>query len=655
MDLSILGLGFQYTALISSLIAVITYAIAFYKNSIQIRVVGNYLFLTTGLAIVSASTVLITALILSDFSLRYVVVYSDSSLPLFYKITAFWGGQAGSLLLWTLLLVIFGTIEIFRLKNLDSKYQSIVMLTIAFTTGFFVLLVSFLQNPFEPSRIIPLDGQGLNPILQNIGMVIHPPTLYIGYVGYTVIIAHAVAAIMNRDFSSSWIKQVRPWSLIVWAFLTIGIVIGAWWAYVELGWGGYWAWDPVENASLMPWFTATAFIHSAYIYEKKGSLKIWTFILLLITFELTILGTFITRSGVIESVHSFGPNAIGTYFIVFIIVTSILYLLVLLFNPDFKKLIKVQDFNTNSREGIVLVSNWVFIAITIAIIFGTLSPALTDWSFTVPYFNKVTRPFFFMMFILTGFGLLTGFSILDLKKHYTRLLIAMGIALVGVIIMLIFGYNKGWSLSIGFSIYFSFAAVVIRLYDTLKKGKFNSIKKAKRFYSAMAVHLGVVILAFGVNMSSFYSVQEEYLIMPDSTIKFKDYNFIIGQHNTVQEKNYISDFVPIEIYKNNKLITTAYPEMRSYSSHSNSTFGEIAYLSNFTGDLYFALLAFNGDGSMRILFIHQPFVSFIWFGSIIMMFAAIITAFRFKKKNKTENNSYFSKEHMHDSEKEDND
>ena len=652
MNLSVLGLGFQITALITSLLAVLIYAVAYYKNANRVRIIGNYLFLGTTFAIVMASAVLVTALVLSDFSLKYVVVYSDSSLPLFYKITAFWGGQAGSLLLWTLLLVIFGTIEIFRLKSLDSKYQSAVMLSIAFTTGFFVLLVSFLQNPFDPSPIIPLDGQGLNPLLQNPGMVIHPPTLYIGYVGYSVIIAHAVAAIMTKDFSSYWIKQVRPWSLVVWAFLTIGIVIGGWWAYVELGWGGYWAWDPVENASLMPWFTATAFIHSAYIYEKKGSLRIWTFILLLITFELTILGTYITRSGVIQSVHSFGPNAIGTYFLVFIGVTTVLFLVSLFFNPKFKEIIKDQDFKTNSREGIVLVSNWVFLAITIAIIFGTLSPTVTDWSFTVPYFNKVTRPFFFLLFLLTGFGLLTGFSILDYKKHYTRLLIAGIIAFVGVLIMLIFGYNNSWSLAIGFSIYFSFAAVMIRLFDTWTKGKFNSIKKAKRFYSAMAVHLGVVILAFGINMSAFYGVQEEYIVNTDTTIEFKDYKFIVGEHATVQEQNYISDYVPIKIYEDDKLLTTAYPELRQYSSHANQSFGEIAYLSQFTGDLYFALLATNSDGSMRILFIHQPFVSFIWFGSVVMMLAALITAFRIKKKTQTENGSYFSKDQFKEAEKE---
>lgn len=407
MELGSIGMFFQISALILCLASVTAYIYAYLTKAYNIKSIGNWLFIGTTIAIVIASTVLLTAFIVSDFSIAYVAHNSDNSLPMFYKISAFWGGQAGSLLLWVLLLAIFGTIELFRIKKMNDTYQLGVMLIMAGTTLFFTLLVSFLQNPFELTRIIPNDGSGLNPLLQNPGMVIHPPTLYVGYVGFTVIAAHSLGAILSRDFSATWVKMARPWSMIIWAFLTVGIVIGAWWAYVELGWGGYWAWDPVENASLMPWFTATAFLHSAYVYEKTGKLKVWTFILLIITFELTILGTFITRSGLIDSVHSFSPHPIGYYFLIYIVISAVVYIITLTSNNEFKELIKEdeEEFKFLSRTGLVLISNWLFLAISLAIAFGTLTPIFTGTNYNISYYNRATAPFFMFIFLASGFGL----------------------------------------------------------------------------------------------------------------------------------------------------------------------------------------------------------------------------------------------------------
>ncbi len=646
MELGSIGMFFQISALILCLASVAAYIYAYITKSYNIKSIGNWLFIGTTIAIIIASLVLFMAFAISDFSIDYVARYSDNSLPMFYKISAFWGGQAGSLLLWVLLLVIFGTIELFRIKNMNDTYQLGVMLIMAGTTLFFTLLVSFLQNPFELTRIVPSDGSGLNPLLQNPGMVIHPPTLYVGYVGFTVIAAHSLGAILSRDFSATWIKMARPWSMIIWAFLTVGIVIGAWWAYVELGWGGYWAWDPVENASIMPWFTATAFLHSAYVYEKTGKLKVWTFILLIITFELTILGTFITRSGLINSVHSFAPHPIGYYFLVYIVISLVVYIVTLISNKEFKELIKAdeEEFKFLSRTGFVLISNWLFLAISLAIAFGTLTPLFTGANYAISYYNRATAPFFMLIFLTSGYGLLTGFKISNMKKYKIRLIISFAAAVIGVIIMAAFGYNNKMSLALNFTIFFSAAAVLIRTFTSLKSCGLKSILQANRFYGAMIIHIGLVIIAFGIVMSSFYMFKGEYSVKPEFVLDYKGYVFQVGSYSNLQEKNYISEFVPIKIYKDDKLITTAYPEIRTDNRHSTEKFREVAYYSQLTGDLYFALYNINhNDLSMVILFIHQPFVSWIWAGCLIMVIGAFFGAFVFKRKEQdiVNKKSYF--------------
>lgn len=637
MELGSIGMFFQISALILCLASVTAYIYAYLTKAYNIKSIGNWLFIGTTITIVIASTVLLTAFIVSDFSIAYVAHNSDNSLPMFYKISAFWGGQAGSLLLWVLLLAIFGTIELFRIKKMNDTYQLGVMLIMAGTTLFFTLLVSFLQNPFELTRIIPNDGSGLNPLLQNPGMVIHPPTLYVGYVGFTVIAAHSLGAILSRDFSATWVKMARPWSMIIWAFLTVGIVIGAWWAYVELGWGGYWAWDPVENASLMPWFTATAFLHSAYVYEKTGKLKVWTFILLIITFELTILGTFITRSGLIDSVHSFSPHPIGYYFLIYIVISAVVYIITLTSNNEFKELIKEdeEEFKFLSRTGLVLISNWLFLAISLAIAFGTLTPIFTGTNYNISYYNRATAPFFMFIFLASGFGLLTGFKISNIVKYILRLVISFTAAVAGIIIMATLGYTNKMSLALNFTIFFSASAVLIRTFTSLKRGGLKSILQANRFYGAMIVHIGLVIIAFGIVMSSFYMFKGEYSVKSDFILDYKGYIFQVGSYSNMQEKNYISEFVPIKIYKGDELLTTAYPEIRTYNRRSDKKFREVSYYSLFTGDLYFALYTINhNDSSMNVIFIHQPFVSWIWAGCLIMVIGAFFGAFIFKRKEK---------------------
>lgn len=637
MTLGTMGMFFQISALILCFGAVGIYIASYFTKNYRIISIGNYFFVTTAISVIFASIILFTAFAISDFSILYVLKNSNNTLPMFYKLSSFWSGQAGSLLLWVLLLAVFGLIEIFRIKEKESMYKLGVMLIMSGTTLFFLILVTFLQNPFTAVNIAGgyfRDGYGLNPLLQNPGMVIHPPTLYIGYVGFTVIIAHSLGAIMQQDFSNNWVKMARPWSLIVWAFLTIGIVVGGWWAYAEIGWGGYWAWDPVENASLMPWFTATAFLHSAYVYEKTGKLKVFTFILLLITFELTILGTFITRSGLLDSVHSFNPHPIGYYFIIYIIISTLVYLIVFIRNPQFKELVKNDEegFTFLSRTGLVFISNWLFIAISVAIIFGTLLPLVIDASYTIPQYNRSTIPFFALIFFASGFGLLQGFKKQKPQKFKKRIIISLAAALIITLIMALMGYNKITSLILLFTVYFSLLAVIIKTLSSIKKGGIKSIFQANRFYGAMIVHFGLVLIALGVIISSFYHFRGDYTLWPGDELVYDEYTFKIGSYASTHGENYISEFVPIGIYKGDKLLSTAYPEIRNYNTHSDKYFGEVSYLSLFSGDLYFVFQELHPSGQVTIVFTHQPYICLIWAGCAIMAFGAVFGAFNFKRK-----------------------
>lgn len=637
------GFLLQLFGLFASVGAIVVYILAFKGKSDSYLKIGNGLLLASTGTIVLASVILLIALATSDFTIEYVARYTDLSLPMFYKLSAFWGGQAGSLLLWALLIVIFATIEIFRLKKQNVEYRASVYLVFSITAAFFILLVAFVQNPFVSLDFMPRDGQGLNPMLQNPGMVVHPPTLYIGYVGFTVIIAHAYAALATRDMSSMWIVLSRGWSMIIWVFLTIGIVIGGWWAYVELGWGGYWAWDPVENASLFPWFTATAFIHSAYVYEHRNTMKAWAFSLILITFQLTILGTFITRSGVIESVHSFGKNPIGNFFLWFILITTVAYLITMYKNR--KVMEDKGDFKFLTREGVLFVGNWLFMGITFVTVLGTFLPWITELlpmqAITVDlnYFNRVTTPFFMALLVASGIAPLIPFGDIAPSKFFKKLIIPAVLTVVTMVIFYVLGYVKVIPLILTGCASFTFFTTFIKIFGRIKNAGAKSLITQNRFYAGMLIHFAVVVLAFGVIMSSFYNKQMDEIVKQDGTIAMDNYVFEVGQVHTEKGANYISHYVPIKIYEKSNYISTAYPEMRVYNNHQEDTFAEVSYYSMFKGDLYFIFSGFDIDADqVRVQAIFQPFIVWIWAGCILMSIGGFYSACNFRRKEEIKKN-----------------
>src|SRR5665213_799790 len=350
-----------------------------------------------------------TALLRSDFSFRYVASYTSANLPSIYKFTAFWAGQSGSLLLWAFILSGYSAIAVYTNRSRNRELMPYVTATLSAITLFFIMTLCLGANPFERLDWIPPDGRGMNPQLQNPGMAIHPPNLYLGYVGTTIPFAFAIAALITRRLDAEWLVAVRKWTLLSWFFNTTGIILGMWWAYVELGWGGYWAWDPVENASFLPWLVNTAFLHSIMVQEKRGMLRKWNVTLVVSAFLLAILGTFITRSGVISSVHSFAQSSVGYWFLGFLVLAIALtvYLVATRLN-DLEA--KAELESLVSREASFLFNNLLLVGIAFAVLWGTLFPilseAVTNNKITVgpPFFNKVNIPLGLALLALTGIG-----------------------------------------------------------------------------------------------------------------------------------------------------------------------------------------------------------------------------------------------------------
>src|SRR5687767_11946757 len=379
------------------------------------------------LALAVASVSLWKGLLSHDFNIQYVWAYTSRNLPTPYTVAAFWAGQKGSLLFWAVVLSLFAALA----QLLTSRRQASLLPYVAgvthLVTAFFISVMLFAENPFERMAFTPLDGRGLNPQLQNVGMVVHPPMLYLGYISITIPFAFAIAALLSRRIDTGWIHAIRKWTLLSWLFLSIGITLGMWWAYVELGWGGYWAWDPVENASLLPWLTMTAFLHSVMIQEKRGMLKRWNFGLIIGTFLLSIFGTFITRSGVIASVHSFTQSPVGWWFLGFLIVVGV-WAFTLLYTRWSLLQAEVQLESVVSREAAFLFNNLLFVGVAFSVLWGTLFPILSELvrgsKITVgpPFFNRVNVPLGLLLLALTGVGPLIAWrkaSPANLRRQFT--------------------------------------------------------------------------------------------------------------------------------------------------------------------------------------------------------------------------------------------
>ena len=597
-------------------------------------------------AVALAAVVLVTATFQNDFSISYILHHSNRDLPIPYKFAVLWSGQEGSLLFWALLLSSYGLVLRLRHK-VDTRLVAYASMVISAVQVFFLLLVNFAANPFAMTvGNLPPDGNGLNPLLQYPEMVIHPPMLYLGYVGFTVPFAFALAALIMKYPGEKWIHITRRWTMVTWGFLTVGIFLGAHWAYSVLGWGGYWGWDPVENASLMPWLTGTAFLHSVMMQEKRGMLKVWNVWLIFSTFMLAIFGTFLTRSGVVSSVHAFAQSSIGTWFVAFLAVTASVCLYWFLRNREHLRSENRLE-SLVSRESSFLFNNLLLLVACFTVLWGTLFPVLSEWvqgtKVTVgpPFFNRVNIPVALLLLLLTAVGPLLAWrktSLESLKRNFRiPVLVAFGTGIVLVAV----GYIKPWTEQSDFyslmTIMLSVMVAATVISEFVRGGRVIArhtgqnllasmvqlTQRNTRRYGGYIVHFGVIVIMIGFAGSAFNQDIERELTNGQS-MSIGPYTLTMRSNTQDDNANYSSEWAIVDVSKNGKPLTTMYPERRFFKA-SQQPQSMVALHSTLKEDLYLVYSGINQDTGNPIIKAHlNPLVLWIWIGVHIMIIGTVV-------------------------------
>lgn len=597
-----------------------------------------------------AIVVLGWALVTDQFSVRYVAEYSSSTQGLVYKLAAIWGGQAGSLLVWLAMLAVFSALVVFRGRQIPHDMRGYTYGFLGLTTAFFALLTALISNPFvrlAPGEI-PVDGIGLNPLLQNPWMIIHPPALLLGYVGTTVPCALALAALLAGRLDGTWVRLSRRWNLFAFTLLTAGIILGAYWAYIELGWGGYWAWDPVENASLMPWIVLAAFVHSAIVQERRGALKVWNVSLAMMAFLMSIFGTFLTRSGLISSVHAFGRSSIGYWFAVFMLVCFLIFLVAILrrlsgLGPE------SQLVSLISREGAVWAGNLLFAGTTLMVFLLTMYPAFTELRTGVQQtlepiqFTEVTRPWFLVIVFLMGVGPVIAWRKMAPRSLAKIVLPHLALGALVAVVLFALGAREPWSLFFfGTAIFaasvhawdFGRAVSTRRRHhqESLLQSAGRLVRFHRRRYGGYLVHLGVVLAVIGIAGSGPYRVEEAFESVPKgASFEVDGYKITYQGYDLVRTSTYDGAVAGIEVVRPGDSETREMlPERRIYRRTNQAT-TEVAVMPTLvpgafsearrTGEDVYVILASldtrTGNASFQVIV--EPFINWLWLGGIIMI------------------------------------
>ena len=580
------------------------------------------------------------ALITSDFSLRYVANTSTRGSLTRYKIAGLWGSLEGSILLWEWLQALFAALVVARYTDRHRHLMPYVQAVLQGISAFFLLLMTFGANPFAPLFPIPPDGRGLNPLLEVTDMLIHPLLLYLGYVGFSVPFAFAMAALITGRVSEEWLTITRRWTVVAWLFLTGGIFYGGWWSYRTLGWGGYWAWDPVENASFMPWLTGTAFIHSVMIQERKRMLKVWNLVLVTLTFSLVIFGTFLTRSGILGSVHAFADGPVGTMFLAFLALVLFFSFGLVAYRADRLKGHGELD-SIVSRESAFLLNNVVLVGICFTVFLGTIFPLLaeairgTKMSVGTPYFNRVSVPLGMALLLLMGIGPLIAWgraSLNNLKRNFLKPSLA---ALAGGAILAALGVRQAEVLAAFVFCLFVLGTIVFEfLVGTRTRAKTTGeglltafatlLLKSRRRYGGLIVHLGVVVAIIGIAVSSVYKVEREQTLKPGEILSVGPYAVRFDGLAAGERPTHILVWATLMAFKDGQPLHTLTPGQRFYPNQP-SPFASVDARYHWNEDLYVILSTFERDGSSATIKVMiNPMISWIWIGGGVILLGVIV-------------------------------
>ncbi len=599
--------------------------------------------MATFAAVFLAAAALVYVALTDDFSVAYILHHSNRALPGPYKFAVLWSGQEGSVLFWALLLSAYGFVLRLRHK-VDQRLVAMASMVLAGIQVFFLTLVNFVTNPFGMMPTVAADGNGLNPLLQYPEMVIHPPMLYLGYVGVSVPFAFALAALIMRYPGEKWIQITRRWTMVAWLFLTCGVSLGAHWAYAVLGWGGYWGWDPVENASLLPWLSTTAFLHSVMMQEKRGMMKVWNVWLIFITFMLSILGTLLTRSGIVSSVHSFAQSSIGNYFTGFLATIFVVCLVFYILNRDHLRSENKLE-SLVSRESSFLFNNLVLLGACFAVLCGTLFPILSEWvrdvkmNLGAPFYNKVMVPIGLFLIFLTAVGPLLAWrstSLGSIKRNFaipatTSLLVEIAVGAMLIKNGIRFWTDMGQIYSM---LAFCLSTLVIatiasefirgglvwknKLETNLLAGMYQLSRRNMRRYGGYVVHFGVVLVVIGLAGAAFNRDKEQEIAKGDK-LEIGRYTLVGEEYTQDDNANYRSEAALLEVYKDGKFLTRLNPEERFFKASGGQPVHIVANHSTLMEDLY-VIYEGSPNGHPFIKALINPLVNWIWIGVLVIVF-----------------------------------
>ncbi|URL01750.1 heme lyase CcmF/NrfE family subunit [Avibacterium sp. 20-126] len=615
------------------------------KNNAQLMALARPMTYGLFVALSLAFACLFYLFATNDFSVQYVVNNSNTTLPLAYRLSAVWGSHEGSLLLWIWLLTLWSAAVAFFSKPLPQEAVARVLGVMGVITIGFLIFVLFTSNPFTRTfPNFPVEGRELNPLLQDIGLIFHPPLLYMGYVGFSVAFAFSIASLMTGKLDTAWARWSRPWTMAAWVFLTLGIVLGSWWAYYELGWGGWWFWDPVENASLMPWLAGTALLHSLAVTEKRGTFKAWTVLLAILAFSLCLLGTFLVRSGILVSVHAFASDPTrGLYILAYLIVVIGGSLTLYAYKGN--RIRSRDNAERYSRETMLLLNNILLMTALAVVFLGTLLPlvhkqlGLGSISIGAPFFDQM------FLYIMIPFALLLGIGPL-VKWRRDQFSAIRTPVILSLILMLIAGGGLPYWLQDRITatsvlgVMMSVIITVLALYELQQRAThrhhfFAGLSKLSRSHWGMVLaHLGVAMTVWGIAFSQNYSIERDVRMNVGDSIEIAGYDFKFQGISDANGPNYLGGKAEIEISKNGQYEATLYAEKRFYTV-SKMSMTEAAIDWGFARDLYVALGESLGNGAWALRLYYKPFIRWIWLGGLFMALGGLLCMFdrryRFKQ------------------------
>ncbi len=596
-------------------------------SSARTLVVGHFIFVAIAFGCLTYS------FIANDFSVLYVAEHSNSQLPIAYRVAALWGGHEGSLLLWTFILTLWTIAVAAFSKHLPLEMVARVLGVMGLISVGFLLFMLFTSNPFD--RLLPaaLDGRDLNPLLQDPGLVIHPPMLYMGYVGFSVAFAFALSALLGGKLDSTWARWSRPWTTVAWVFMTIGIMLGSWWAYYELGWGGWWFWDPVENASFMPWLVGTALIHSLAVTEKRGAFKSWTVLLAISAFSLSLLGTFLVRSGVLTSVHAFATDPRRGIFILSFLV-AVIGASLLLFAWRAPKVGLGGKFDLISRESMLLTNNVLLSVASASVFLGTLYPLFMDalgfgkLSVGPPYFNTVFVPLMIPLVMMMGLGPIARWKQASLPDIWQRVRWALAASmLIALLLPLVLGK---WTPLIALGLLLAAWIITTSLLDLRKRmGNVGTLwqrckNPTRSYYGMQLAHIGIAVFIIGVTLVKGYETERDVRMDVGDTVEAGGYVFRFDGVSEQEGPNYVASQGRVSVSKDGKPVTELHPEKRQYNA-SGMPMTEAAIRTGLLGDLYVSLGEPIPDTSAWAVRVYiKPFVDWIWFGCLLMALGGVV-------------------------------